>query len=220
MLGSVRLKSFLEIGALGVALVFTQTGCPGGADLEQPDSYAGRFSTGGTGSGGTGAGGTAPIAGTGTGATAGSGTAGSGTAGTGSGGFDITTFTCTGADPVAIFKKCASIGCHNTASMQSGLVLTPDVNLGMRVKDVPAKHGGIDCAADGQPFMECTTPPAGCPSGALLVNSADWQSSWIVGKVRGANNGTCGLEMPYTYTLATQDEACVEAVVQAIANSH
>lgn len=220
MLESVRLKSFFEIGALGLALVFTQTGCPGGADLEQPDSYAGRFSTGGTGTGGTGTGGTAPIAGTGTGATAGSGTAGSGTAGTGSGGFDIKTVNCNGPDPVTTLnKKCAAVGCHNSASMASGLILTADAGLATRTKDVPAKHGSIDCSQPGQPFMECTVPPAACPSNALLVNSADWQSSWIISKLKLADN-SCGYQMPTSGTLSAQEEACIETIVQAIASSH
>jgi len=188
-------------------------GCGGRViELEHADAGDGGAATGGTG----GSGATGATAGLGSGGiTPGAGgSAGSAASPPGSVDFSSIGITC---DYVPLLKKCATVGCHNVVSAQSGLVLTPDANLVGRLKDVPAKFGGINCApAPQDSFVECTTPPAACDVGALLVNSSDWQSSYLLTKVRQQGDA-CGLPMPYTYEFSDIDERCLELVVFAIA---
>jgi hypothetical protein len=195
-----------------VVLAASIAGCGGRViELEHADGGTADVTTGGTaGSSATGAAAGLSSGGSVSGA---GGTAGSGANPPGSVDFTSIGITC---DYAPVLKKCASIGCHNSASMQSGLILTPDVNLVGRLKDVPAKFGGINCAPDGQGFTECTTPPAACDVGALLVNSSDWQKSYILTKLHQQGND-CGEPMPYTYQLTDLDEQCLELVVFAIA---
>lgn len=201
----------LARGAIGSALVATM-GC-----IETPDTVpwtaasAGAGATGGMASG-----------------NAGSGMGGSGgTAGAGAAGASGTTAML---DPSAIpcdYPKimqgdCAHAGCHlPTAALPMGaasLDLSPNAGLVGRLKDVPARHLNINCAPPGQEIVECTTVPAACPADALLVNSSNWEASFVISKLRGTAVG-CGDQMrePDYPTVKPDREACVEAVVKAIA---
>ena len=59
-------------------------------------------------------------------------------------------------------------------------------------------HGDIGCNQPGELFRECTEDELvalGCPEDALLISSADFESSWLVAKMNGAE-GECGVPMP------------------------
>jgi hypothetical protein len=206
-----RLVTLLPPAIFGLAAAVTLSGCPVGAELEDPEGFP--IGVGGTGPG---TGGTGP-------ATGGTGTGGSGTAGTAGGtGFS---FACNnGVDHVVMLNQnCARSACHNNRSVVAGLDLTPDAGLVTRLKDVPAGYGEIDCS-NGGAFMECvptTCPPAGS---AKLVDSANPAQSWVLRKSTGAHN-ECGLPMP----VAPGDnppgggpfddarKACLDQLVRAIA---
>jgi hypothetical protein len=188
--------------ALGALFAFTQTACPGGAELEHPEAWAGRFSTGNaTGSGGAGS------------SSAGAGT---GTAGTGTNlVLDKSTIDCGTLDPEQVLARdCAKGGCHTGTFAAAGITLT-FAKIAPQTKDVPAAHGGIGCPDD--PLQECV--PSTCPTDALLVNSTAPASSWLLAKVHGMENG-CGDPMPspngYT-TAQAANLACIDAIVEAIA---
>jgi hypothetical protein len=204
----------------GLAAAMTLAGCPVGAELEDPDRFG--IGTGGTGPG---TGGTGPA----TGGTAGSGTAGtagSGTAGSGGGGIVTPDVTCDGGVSYAttLTENCARTGCHNERSKVSGLDLTANPGLAMRLKNQPAAYREIDCGAPG-PYMECvpaTCPPAG---DALLVDSANPDNSWLLKKMNGTHND-CGVVMPVSpgdrppAPAGPFDEArkaCLDKLVRAIA---
>jgi hypothetical protein len=166
----------------------------------------------------SGSGGTAGINAAGTS----SGTAGASLAGSGgtTAALDPTTIPCD--FPTILQADCAHQGCHAPTPAvplpAAALDLSPNAGLVARLKDVPARHMNINCAPPGEDIVECTTVPAACPSGALLVDSSNWEASFVVSKLRGTAVG-CGdqmRELDYP-TLKPEREACVEAVVKAIA---
>jgi hypothetical protein len=164
----------------------------------------------------------------GSGGTAGINAAGTGTAGAsvvaGSAGtsavLDPATIPCD--FPTILQSDCAHSGCHAPSAAAptpaAGLDLSPNAGLVGRLKDVPARHMNINCAPPGADIVECTSVPAACPTGALLVDSSNWEASFVVSKMRGTALG-CGDQMrePDYPTLKADREACVEAVVKAIA---
>jgi hypothetical protein len=205
------LPSALLFLGIGISLVVTQTGCPGGAELENPDAWAGRF---GGNSGG------APAA------TGGSTTGGSTSGGTGGTGntnwvLDPATVVCPGGLNAAtvITGDCAKGGCHKGALAAAGLDLSfsPN-NIAKNTKDVIATHEAIQCSAPTEPYMECIPMTCPGPGTALLVNSANPDDSWVLKKIHGTANG-CGDTMPDdSYATASPDKlACVDAVFRAIA---
>jgi len=193
---------------LGISLIVTQSGCPGGAELENADAWAGRF---GNNTGG------APVA------TGGTGTGGSTTGGTGSMPtnwvLDFATVTCPGGLDAAslITTDCAKGGCHKGTLAAGDLDLSV-ANIANNTKNVAAAHAGIQCSLPTEPYMECVPATCPAPGSALLVNSAAPDESWMLKKIHGMHND-CGDTMPdETYATATPDKvACVEAVVRAIA---
>ncbi len=210
-----RALTFAPLTVVGAFFLFTLSGCPGGADLEDPGKFgiAGGPVTG-TGGTSTGSGGTG-------GGTTGGGTTG-GSAGTGSGG--TLTVNCTGTTYDVALKSCNTLGCHAANYPAGGLNLVADANLVTRLKDVPAQHkdigctaGDTTCACDAN-TLTCTTPPSACPMGnaALLVNSANYQQSWIITKLE-QTDPMCGIQMPDGAYKSPADKACIEAMVQAIA---
>lgn len=204
-----RLKtalSSLPLALTGLFLALSLTGCPGGADLENPE----RFPQLSTATGGTGAGGMG-TAGMGTAATSsgGMGTGGTGMAGTGTGGSGVTQPLVVDCDYAAVLNTCATLGCH-TSLNSSGLNLTPDDGLVARLKDQPAQHMGIYCG-----LKLCDTQPSDCKD-ALLVNSADPDSSWLLLKLQG-QQGNCGDQMPAPGGPPADQMTCLDHLVRAIA---
>ncbi len=108
---------------------------------------------------------------------------------------------------------CSIQGCHFSHLPTSSLDLTANSGLVGRVKDVPAVHGDINSSTDPAMFTACV--PAGCPDDALLVNSADPDSSWILAKINGTQ-GDCGDVMP-DGVFSDDQKACVDKLVRAIA---
>ena len=204
---------WLPLATIGFYSLVSLTGCPGGADLEDPGKYgpvfagSGNATTGGTG----GAGGTGGSAGTG-GSSATGGSAGAGMAG-GSACNGTLTVGCDYATDLN--GDCAnSSGCHKGAGA-TGLNLVPDAGLACRLKDVTATHSGLFCGTD---FHTCTSAELAtqCPGTDKFVDSSDWTKSWILQKVTGMQ-GTCGDPMPSPPSYDATKEACLEQLVQAIA---
>lgn len=97
-----------------------------------------------------------------------------------------------------LVRNCAFTGCHNARTVVADLDLTPNADLALRLKDVPATHGDRNCGEPGQPFRECLPQePQECVpfQGALLVDSASPAESFMLRKLLGTHGG-CGDEMP------------------------
>lgn len=179
----------------GLALVVTLGGCPGGAELEVPEQFpqypGGTTSVGGaggSGGGGSGAGGT-------TSGSAGSGgfagASGSSGASGAAGGL--------GCDIAAAMQNNCVKNCHTTSVLAAELDFTNLGAMATLLVDQPAAHRGIGCNAIGTLFRECTADELlvlGCPADALLVDSQNFEASWVVTKLKG-KQGTCGDAMPY-----------------------
>lgn len=181
------LPSALSLGALGLALIFTQSGCPGGAELENPGAWAGRFgaAASGTGGGSGGTGMTGPI-------------------------LDFSTVQCTNTTPETVLKnKCATSFCHGT-SYVADLDLRPDSGFAARVKDVPATFGDILRSGSTEEYI-----PDSCPTGASIVDSDAAASSWMLLKL--GMQGDCGVAMPSGKTLSADELACLTQIVNAVA---
>ena len=199
---SQHLLQCLPLATLGVSVLFILSGCPQGAELEDPAKYG---LTGGnssmTGSGGS----------TG-GSSAASGGMTGGSAGTGA---TLTVDCGTDTYQNVLSKNCANLaGCHKastTIPTASMLNLTPDAGLVGRIKDVKALHGDITCSPD---FAPCN--PASCDPNALLVNSANPGASWILAKIKG-NQADCGTQMPDIGGPPAAAETCLENFVAAVA---
>jgi hypothetical protein len=194
-----RAITFAPLTLVATFFLLTLSGCPGGADLEDP----GKFGI---------AGGPA----TGTGGTTGGTTGGSG--GT------MLTVNCTGTTYDVALKSCNQLGCHAASYPYSKLNLTADSGLVARLKDMPAQHGDVGCSpgdatqictCDATSFT-CTTPPSACPKGDLLIDSSDYTKSWIWKKLE-MSDPMCGVQMPDGAYKSPADKACLEAMVQAIA---
>ncbi len=191
----------LPLAALGVSFLLTLSGCPQGADLEDPEKYG---LTGGNssmnGSGGS-TGGSSP----GTGGTTG------GSAGTAA---TLTVDCGTDTYQNVLTTNCATPGCHKGSSLApaiSMLNLVPDSGLVSRIKDVKAVHGDIYVG-------DATTPsvPASCDPNALLVNSANPSASWILAKINGTQND-CGSQMPSAGGPPAAVTTCIQNLVAAVA---
>lgn len=219
------------LGVVGLVVLSAPAGCsPTPETGVRDDATTAGGATGGGGNGGMGAGtaGSAAAGGMGAagngaagnnaagGGPAGSGTAGNGASGSGSGGAGIDP----GCDYVPLMvTDCAHAGCHAPMPVAAAsLNLLPDSGLVARLKDVKAQHLNINCAPPGEEIVECGFVPAACPSDALLVSSTNWEASWLITKLRGTAVG-CGdiMRDPTYLTEKPEREACVEAVVKAIA---
>jgi len=205
------LRSVLLLSAFSLSLILTQSGCPQGAELENAEAWAGRFSTGAT-------------AGTGTGAMAGTGTGGSGggSAGTGMTGpvLDFATVNCaasllkpTSSSGIAAVDflnvTCAKSFCHGP-NFVVGVDLRPDSGFAARTLDIDAMHQGIPCEDD--PTLECIPATCPAPGTAKLISSADATASWILKKVHNEHM-ECGGPMPDTKGLNADQDACLTEIV-------
>jgi hypothetical protein len=186
----------------GLAAAVAMSGCPVGAELEDPDRFqpyppptgvGGASPTGGGAGVGGSVGGSAGGAGVATGGAAGS-TAGAGGAAAGSGG--SVTYLCD--VQVALSKSCARTGCHN-ADMYGDLNLLDPASAAQLV-DKPATFTDINCAPAGMPYRECTMAelPAGCVQGTKIIDSANFDNSWVLRKFNAPTKAelACGDLMP------------------------
>jgi hypothetical protein len=182
---------------LGIGLAFTQAGCPGGAELEHPEAWAGRFGSSNS-----------PVAGSG------------GMSPTGPV-LDFSTVACAEslnnantADPAsADFLSARCTSCHGKTLRISELDLRPDAGFAQRTKNVDAIFGGILC--EGSITEECI--PDSCPSGAHLIDSVNPASSWMLLKSLDMQ-GDCGESMPQGKpSLTGADAECLTNIVNAVA---
>lgn len=188
------------VAVAGAAFAVSLSGCPGGAELEHPETYAGSTSLG------SGTGGTTGGAG---------GTAGTGAAGMPTGARTVpATVTC---DYVgALSRTCALTGCHKPGAIPvaSGLNLVAagsgDAALVERLYNMPALHADIYCGD-----MPCATTPAECPVGDKLIAPGNAAASWLLVKM-GDPMG-CGDAMPPSVTFTQTDRDCLTNLVNAIA---
>jgi len=194
-------RAGLLFGGLTLALVLS--GCPQGAELENPDAWAGRFGTAGTGMG-TGGTATGPV-------------------------LDWATAVCdpsldntaTAVPASADFmtKTCAKSFCHGP-NFVAGLDLRTDDGFAKRIKDVQAMHGSIPCTDDvTKNCIPASCPPAGM---AKLVDSQNPSMSWMIAKATqssmvGGTDG-CGDNMPPSTGLTVDlQKQCLINVVNAVA---
>jgi hypothetical protein len=107
---------------------------------------------------------------------------------------------------------CFKGGCHNATTAAGALDLTPDDHLAARLLDVPAKHqltcpGNVPCDPAQATCAACVE----CPIGALLIDTANPELSWILKTMEpfipGTTTGTlslgCGDAMPTFNTTGT-----------------
>jgi len=159
----------------------------------------------------------------GSGGTGGSGGAGgsAGSSGQG-GGSGSTALPCDIEE--ALDASCARSGCHSAALPFANLDLSSLDNISARLVDVPATFGDIDCAAAGEPFRVCDSPPSDCPPGQLLIDSQDPERSRMLVDLRG-EQGNCGATMPAppgdSLSSGWSDErkACIEAWIYSLAGA-
>lgn len=177
-------------------LALMSTGCPGPADLENPQVYCkpgettvdpstGAFVCKSGGSGGSAAGGSGA-------------TGGSAAGGTGSGSIADCEVACV----KDIFTAIATCGaCHSTAAKLGNLdlAMTPSANM----KDVVANHMSMG---------------AGCPAGVKLIDSANPSASWLLTKLKNGQ-GDCGTIMPQSGALDATKMACMETYVTCVAGA-
>jgi hypothetical protein len=193
--GVTRLALRATYFAIGIAAAATISGCPGGAELEDPDRFPPVPTTGGS----TGVGGATGGAGMGaTGGTAGAAAGSAGTAGAAGTGSATWTWDCGGEVKAALKQNCSRAGCHSTLDKYAGLDLTEPAALAAQLVDKVAMHGDIACQPTGQPFRACNAEELltlGCPPNAMLIDSANPDASWLITKLNGTQ-GNCGDPMP------------------------
>jgi hypothetical protein len=93
--------------------------------------------------------------------------------------------------------------CHATAAPLGELDLRDGYT--KRLRDVPAKHAGVDPPA----------APGDCPTGDKLIDTANPNASWLLTKIHGTQK-TCGLQMPSS-PLPPADMKCIEDYVACVA---
>jgi hypothetical protein len=126
---------------------------------------------------------------------------------------DFSTVNCGTTDPEELFTTtCAKSFCHGKSAV-AGLDLRTDPGLASRLLDQPARFGDISCPDDDSQ----TCVPETCPTGALLVDSANPEASFMLAKVSAVPTNGCGDPMPPTSGVSTADYPCYLAIINAIA---
>lgn len=203
-----------SVVVLGALVLVPLSGCPGGAELENPE----RFTAGSSGSSGaagsSGSSGTSGTAGT-SGASGTSGTSGSSGAG---GGLTFVPPNCNYRDVLA--RKCGP-GCHQTrpnvpSSPIAGLDLVTE-GVETRVYGKRPTYEDITCPNPDGGALQVPCLPPGCLPDALLIAPGNPGGSFILQKITGTH-GDCGRVMP-PGNLDETDRACLEDWVEAVANA-
>jgi hypothetical protein len=179
-------------------MVVPLSGCPGGADLEDPSRFVpiGVATGGGSGSG------------AGVGATGGAGTSGS-------------TFVPPACDYRSVIQaSCGSDGCHHTTpniAAAAGLDLRAE-GVEARLIGQLAPHAGLTCPnPDGGLPVPCVPP--GCDPTDVFVKPGDPAGSYLLKKIAGTH-GDCGRAMPILPgKLDAAGRACLEDWIEALANA-
>ncbi len=125
-----------------------------------------------------------------------------GTATSGTGGTGTTAGTggtngagCADGGAQIVGSSCATIGCHDSTSMEGGLDLTPNSAIGSRLVGVTSTGNGPDSVCGGKTYLVASSNPA---------------SGLLIDKIKGTQ--TCGAGMPYpgATLLPTSQQACIE----------
>lgn len=187
--------------------VIPLSGCPSGADLQDPERFL------------------ALQAGT-AGVTGNSGSSGSaGTAGASGGSGGGITFVPPDCDYRGVLAtSCAqTVGCHRPSSnpqivTPAGLDLLTD-GVEARLFNRMPTYQDISCDdPDGGPFPVICVPP-GCDEAGLLIKPGDPAGSFLFKKIAGTQ-GDCGLTMPLSPgKLDAAGRACLEAWITALSNA-
>jgi hypothetical protein len=178
--------------SFGLVAAATLSGCPGGAELENPDQNMQYFS------GAPGVGGATGGAGATQGGAAGAAAGGAGLAGSAGTGAVTGTWKCTDVLLVDALKNNCVSGCHVGNNPGAGLTLNDPAAIHAQMVNKPATFSDFSCDPVGVPFRECTQeelPGRGCPIGAKLIDSENFDNSWVVKKLKG-EQGACGSAMP------------------------
>jgi hypothetical protein len=99
---------------------------------------------------------------------------------------------------VAMKANCDKSGCHNMRDHFAALDFSNLAAIPALLVDKPAAHGDIGCNPPGTLFRACDAAELvalGCPPDALLIDSQNFDASWVVKKLKG-EHGTCGDAMP------------------------
>jgi hypothetical protein len=185
-----------RVVGLGLLVGASLSGCPQGAELEDAMRFIATAGGSSAGSAGTGV----------------SGSSGAGGAGS--------TFVPPACDYRGVLRdSCGNTTCHETTPSRppaAGLDLESD-GVEARVLGQPASHAGIVCNVPGGVPQPCLPP--GCDPTHVLVKPGDPAGSYLLHKVAGTH-GDCGLTMPILPgKLDASGRACLEAWVEALANS-
>jgi hypothetical protein len=177
---------------LGLAVAAALSGCPGGAELENPDRFR-QYDAATAGVGRT-------TGGAGMAATGGMAVAGTaGGAGTGA----TYVWDCAVDVNVALQQNCGRSNCHAAPTAlqppYADLELTT-VEKAREMVNKPASYADIGCNGPGEPWRECgpTELPDGCVPGRLLINPINFEDSWVLRKMNALTklDLSCGELMP------------------------
>jgi hypothetical protein len=107
-----------------------------------------------------------------------------------------------GAQIVA--SSCATVGCHDSTSVQGGLDLTTNASIGSRLVGVASTGMGQNSLCGGQTYLVANSNPA---------------MGLFIDKIKGTQG--CGLGMPYpgTNLLPASQQTCLEEWAEGLINA-
>jgi hypothetical protein len=199
-------RSWVVVGAFIAAPL---SGCPGGADIEDPDRFTAlQVGTAGA-AGSSGGAGTAGTAGT-------AGLAGASGAG---GGISFTPPNCDYR--AALSSQCGRSACHQASpnipnSPSAGLDLASD-GIEERLYGKRPTYQDMTCPNPDGGFVRVACVPPGCSQDAYLIAPGNPTGSFLYQKITGSH-GDCGSVMP-PGTLDDTTRACLEDWIEAVANA-
>ncbi len=133
-----------------------------------------------------------------------------GTAASGTGGAGVTGGTgatngagCADGGAQIVASSCATIGCHDSTSMEGGLDLTPNSAIGSRLVGVTSTGDGPDSVCGGKTYLVAGSNPA---------------SGLLIDKIKGMQS--CGAGMPYpgVSLLPAVQQSCIEQWAEGLIN--
>lgn len=136
------------------------------------------------------------LTGTTTSGTGGAGATTGATGGTSGGG-------CADGGAQIVAASCATIGCHDSNSMEGGLDLTPNSTIASRLVGVTSTGNGPDSVCGGKTYLAASSNPA---------------SGLLIDKIKGTQ--TCGAGMPYpgASLLPSVQQTCIEQWAEGLIN--
>ena len=124
----------------------------------------------------------------GTSGTGGAGAATGGTGGTSGGG-------CADGGAQIVAASCATIGCHDSNTIEAGLDLTPNATISSRLVGVVSTGNGPDSVCGGKTYLVASSNPA---------------SGLLIDKIKGTQSCGAGMPFPGATLLPTGQQACIE----------